>query len=82
MNHFHSRTITEGSAPTFGMPQQTATSMFGQGYMQIAPSFSMPNFTSTPYTPVGNGRTYAYTSGNYQAPYSTVAYNDPPLITQ
>jgi hypothetical protein len=29
MNHFHNRTTIEGSAPTFGMPQQTMTSMFG-----------------------------------------------------
>jgi hypothetical protein len=51
--------------------------MFGQGYMQITPSFSMPNFSSAPYTPKGNDRTYANTSGNYQAPYSTIAYTDP-----
>jgi hypothetical protein len=29
MNHFHSQTTIEGSAPTFGMPQQTTTSIFG-----------------------------------------------------
>jgi hypothetical protein len=29
MNHFHNRTTIEGSAPTFGMPQQTTTSIFG-----------------------------------------------------
>jgi hypothetical protein len=28
VNHFHNRTTIEGSAPTFGMPQQTMTSMF------------------------------------------------------
>jgi hypothetical protein len=28
MNHFHSQTTIEGSAPTFGMSQQTTTSMF------------------------------------------------------
>jgi hypothetical protein len=28
MNHFHCQTTIEGSAPTFGMSQQTTTSMF------------------------------------------------------
>jgi hypothetical protein len=51
MIHFHSRTIIDGSAPTFGMPQQTTTSTFEQGYIQTTPSFSMPNFSSAPYTP-------------------------------
>jgi hypothetical protein len=37
----------------------------------------MPNFTSAPYTPGGNGRAYVHASGNYQAPYSTLAYTDP-----
>jgi hypothetical protein len=37
----------------------------------------MPNFSSAPYTPGGNGWTYANTSGNYQATCSTVAYTDP-----
>jgi hypothetical protein len=41
----------EGSALTFRMSQQTTASMFGQGYMQTAHICSMPNFTSTPYTP-------------------------------
>jgi hypothetical protein len=50
VNHFHSRTTTKGSAPTFGMPQQTMASMFEHGYMQITPRFSVPNFTSAPYT--------------------------------
>jgi hypothetical protein len=40
----------------------------------------MLNFTSAPYTPGGNDRIYAHTSGNYQAPYSTVAYTDPILF--
>jgi hypothetical protein len=31
VNHFHSQTTIECSAPTFGMPQQTTASMFGQG---------------------------------------------------
>jgi hypothetical protein len=52
--HFHNRTTIEGLAPTFGMPQQNTTNMFGQGYTQTAPSFSMPNFTSVPYTSEGN----------------------------
>jgi hypothetical protein len=51
MNHFYSRTIIDGLAHTFGMSQQITTSMFGQGYTQIAPSFSMPNFSLVPYTP-------------------------------
>jgi hypothetical protein len=33
VNHFHSQSTIEGSAPTFGMPQQTMANMFGQGYM-------------------------------------------------
>jgi hypothetical protein len=49
MNHFHSQTI-EDSAPTFGMPQQTTTNMFGQGYTHITPSFFMPNPGLAPYT--------------------------------
>jgi hypothetical protein len=77
MNHFHRRTTIEGSAPTFGTPQQTMASIFGQGYTQTAPRFSMPNITSAPYTPGSSGRTYTHASGKYQAPYSTVAYTDP-----
>jgi hypothetical protein len=63
-------------APTFGMPQQTIANISGQGYTQTAPSFSMPNFSSTPYTPGGNAQTYVNASGNYQALYSTVAYTN------
>jgi hypothetical protein len=37
----------------------------------------MPNFTSTPNTPGGNGQAYVHASGNYQAPYCTTAYTDP-----
>jgi hypothetical protein len=77
VNHIRRRTTIIGLAPTFGVPQQTTTSMFGQWYMQTAPSFSMPNFTSAPYTPEGNGQAYAHASGNYQASYTTVAYIDP-----
>jgi hypothetical protein len=51
--------------------------MFGQGYTQTAPSFSMLNFTSAPYTPRGNGWAYTHASGNYQASYTTVACTDP-----
>jgi hypothetical protein len=58
------------------MPQQTTASMFGQGYTQTVPSFSLPNFTSASYTPGGNGRTYPDASSNYQAPYSTIAYTN------
>jgi hypothetical protein len=77
MNHFHSRTNIEGSAHTFGMPQQTMTSMFGLGYWHTAPSFSMSNLGSTPYTLGGNRRTYTNNNCNYQFPYSTIAYTDP-----
>jgi hypothetical protein len=54
--------------------------MFGQGYTHTAPSFSIPNFTSTPYTPGGNVRAYVHASDNYQASYTTVAYTDPILL--
>jgi hypothetical protein len=37
----------------------------------------MPNFTSASCTPGGNGQAYAHASGNFQAPYTTVAYIDP-----
>jgi hypothetical protein len=77
VNHFHSRTTIKGWAPTFGMLQQTTTNMFGQGYTQTAPNVSMPNFTSIPYTPRGNGRAYTHTSGSFQATYTTVDYTDP-----
>jgi hypothetical protein len=77
VNHIHSQTTTEGSPPTFGVPQQTMTSMFGQGYTQTAPSFSMANYTTAAYTPGGNGRAYAYARGNYEALYTTIAYTDP-----
>jgi hypothetical protein len=65
VNHFHNRTTIKGSAPTFVVSQQTMVSIFGQGYAHTSPSFSMPNFTSVPYTPGGNGRTYAHASDNY-----------------
>jgi hypothetical protein len=74
MNCFHSWTTIEGLAPTLGMPHQTTTSMFGQGYMQTAPRFPIPNFTSAMYTSGGNGWAYTHASSNYQAMYTTVAY--------
>jgi hypothetical protein len=77
VNHFLSRTTIEGSAPTFGVLQQTMASMFSQGYTQTAPNFSMPNFTSAAYTLGGNGRSYTHASDNYQVPYTIVAYTDP-----
>jgi hypothetical protein len=77
VNHFHSRTTIEGSTSTFGMPQQTMASMFGQGYTQIAPNFSMLNYTSAPHIPGGNDRAYVQARHNFHAPYTTVAYTDP-----
>jgi hypothetical protein len=76
VNNFHNRTTIDGSTPIFGVPQQTTVGMFGQGYTQITPSFSMPNFTSVVYTPRGNGRAYAHASDNYQTLYTIVAYTD------
>jgi hypothetical protein len=77
VNHFHSRTTIVGSAPTFGMPQQTMASIFGQGYTHIAPIFSMPDPGLAPYTSGYNGQAYPNPNGNYQAPYTTIAYSDP-----
>jgi hypothetical protein len=77
MNHFHNRTTIEGSVPNLGMPQQAMASMYGQGYTHTAPSFTMPNPNLTPYTSGFNGRAYPYPSGNFQAPYTTIAYTDP-----
>jgi hypothetical protein len=34
-----------------------------------------------PIHPGGNGRAYTHASGNYQAPYTTVAYTDPIPLT-
>jgi hypothetical protein len=48
MNHFHSRTTIEGSVTNLGMPQQTTTIMYGQGYMHTTPSFTKTNPSSTP----------------------------------
>jgi hypothetical protein len=51
--------------------------MYGQGYIHTAPSFTIPNPSSTPYTSEFNGRAYPNPSSNFQAPYTTVAYTDP-----
>jgi hypothetical protein len=81
MKHFHNQTTIEGSAPTLGMPQQTMTSMFGQGYTHTAPSFTIPNLDSAPYTFRYNGRAYHNSNSSYQALYTTVAYIGPiPLL--
>jgi hypothetical protein len=64
------------------MPQQTMASMYGQGYMHTAPSFTNPNPGSTPYTSVYNGQAYSNPNGNYQALYTIIAYTDPiPLLS-
>jgi hypothetical protein len=77
MNHFHSRTTIEDSTPNLGMLQQTTISMCGQGYTYTAPSFTIPNSGSAPYTSGYNGQAYPNPNGNYQAPYTIVAYSDP-----
>jgi hypothetical protein len=81
MNHSHSRTTIEGSVSNLGMPQQTTASMYGQGYTHTAPSFTIPNPSSTPYTSGFNGRAYPNPTSNFQALYTTVAYTGPiPLL--
>jgi hypothetical protein len=80
MNHFHSRTTIEGSAPNLGMPHQATTSMYGQGYTHTAPSLTIPNLSLTPYTSGLNGWVYPNPNDNFQAPYTTVAYTDPILL--
>jgi hypothetical protein len=80
VNHFHRRTTIEGSTHTFGMPQQTTTSMFGQGYTYTTPNFSMTNPGSASHTSGYTGRAYPNSNDNYQAPYTTVAYTDPILL--
>jgi hypothetical protein len=77
MNHFHSQTTSDGSTPNLGMPQQTTTSVYGQGYAHTAPSFTILNPSSIPYTFGFNGRAYPNPSSNFLAPYTTVAYTDP-----
>jgi hypothetical protein len=53
MNHFHSRTTIDGFAPFFGMLQETTVSIFSQGYMQTAPSFSLCQTIVWPHTLLG-----------------------------
>jgi hypothetical protein len=77
MNHFHSLTTIQGSAPNLGMPQQTMASMYGQGYTHTTPSFTIPNPSSTLYTSGFNGRAYHNPISDFQAPYTIVAYIDP-----
>jgi hypothetical protein len=77
MNHFRSWTTIEGSVPNLGMPQQTMTSMYGQGYTHTAPSFTIPNPSLTPYNSGFNGRAYPNPSGNFQVSYTTIACTDP-----
>jgi hypothetical protein len=50
--------------------------MYGQGYTHTTPGFTMSNPSSTPYTSGFNGRVYPNPSGNFQAPYTTIAYTD------
>jgi hypothetical protein len=42
-----------------------------------APSFTMPSPSSTPCTSGFNGRAHRNPSGNFQPPYTTIAYTDP-----
>jgi hypothetical protein len=53
------------------------TSIYRQWYIHTAPSFTIPNPSSTPYTFGFNGRAFPNPNGNIQAPYTTVAYIDP-----
>jgi hypothetical protein len=50
--------------------------MFGQGHIHTAPSFSMTNPSSAPYTSGYNGRAYPKPNDNYQASYTIIAYTD------
>jgi hypothetical protein len=77
VNHFHSRTTIEGTTLNLGMPQQSTPSMYGQRYMNTAPSFTNPNPSSAPYTSSYNDRAYPNPNASYQAPYTTIAYTDP-----
>jgi hypothetical protein len=77
VKNVHNQTTNDGLTPTSGMPQQTMASKFSQGHTQTTLSFSMPYFTSASYTPGSNGWAYVHASGNFQAPYTIVAYTDP-----
>jgi hypothetical protein len=50
--------------------------MFGQGCAHATPSFSMPNPGSASYTSRYNDQAYTNPNGNYQAPYTIIAYTD------
>jgi hypothetical protein len=76
MNHFHSRTTIEVSAPNLGMPQQAMASMYGQGYTHTMPSFTMPNPSLNPCNSGFNGRAYPNPGSNFEAPYTNIAYTD------
>jgi hypothetical protein len=70
MNHFHSRTTIEGSAPTFRMPQQTMATCLGKGrrtphLVSLHQTLPQPS-----YILGGNGRAYVHFSSNYQTPYT------------
>jgi hypothetical protein len=65
INHFHSRTTIEGSTSNLEMPQQTMTSMYGQGYTHTTSSFTNPNPGSATYTSEYNGRAYPNPSCNF-----------------
>jgi hypothetical protein len=77
MNPFHSQTTIEGLPPTFGVLHQTMANMFRQGCTHTAPSICLPNPGSAPYTARYNGWAYTNPNGNYQAPYTVVAYTNP-----
>jgi hypothetical protein len=45
--------------------------------MHTTPSFTNPNLGSPPNISRYNGRVYPNPNGNYQAPYTALAYTDP-----
>jgi hypothetical protein len=77
VNHFHSRITIECSTPNLGVPQQTTTNMYGQGYTHTTHSFTNPNPDSAPYTSRYNSQAYPNPRCTYQAPYTTIACTDP-----
>jgi hypothetical protein len=57
------------------------TILYRQGYTHTAPSFTILNPSSIPYNSEFNGRAYPNHSGNFQTPYTSVAYTNPiPLL--
>jgi hypothetical protein len=76
MNHFYIQTTIDGLTPSFQILQHTMVSMFRQGYTQTTPSFSMPNFSLTPYTPRVMAEHMQTPNSKYQAPSSTIAYTN------